>query len=162
LGVFSQGRGHRLDSWGFHGKEVMLDDGSPDGANVGVATQDRYKVSPAVPAIFNFSNEPVQPKPDSRGGVLHSLGVFENAEAFVGIPHGFLLWDLAVMGILSGWCGSISSVQRLGSAIHDRQFIGKAFFLSDRDCTLFVLFFRLIYYTCGHKYLRILIKCAFM
>jgi hypothetical protein len=88
LGVFSQGRGHRLDSWGFHGKEVMLDDGSPDGANVGVATQDRYKVSPAVPAIFNFSNEPVQPKPDSRGGVLHSLGVFENAEAFVGILHG--------------------------------------------------------------------------
>jgi hypothetical protein len=88
LGIFTQARGHRLDSWGFHGKEVLLDNGSPDGANVGVATQDRYEVGLAVRAVFGLSDEPVQPQPDSRAGVLHSFRVFQHPEALVGILHG--------------------------------------------------------------------------
>ena len=70
---------------------VSLDDGCPDGANVGVATQNRYEVGLTVPSVFDLSNKPIQPKPDSRGGVLHSLRVFQHPEALVGILHGFLL-----------------------------------------------------------------------
>jgi hypothetical protein len=47
----------------------------------------------AVLAVFNLSNKPIQAKSDSRGGVLHSLRVFQNAEALMGILHGFLLWE---------------------------------------------------------------------
>jgi hypothetical protein len=67
---------------------VLLDDGCPDGANVGVATQDGDEVRLAVPAVFNLSNKPIQPKAYSRGGVLHSLRVFQHPEALVGILHG--------------------------------------------------------------------------
>jgi hypothetical protein len=74
-----------------HSKEVLLDDCCPDGANVGVAAQNGYEVGLTVPAVFDLSNKPVQPKPDSRGGVLHSLCVFQNPEALVGILHRFLL-----------------------------------------------------------------------
>ena len=49
LGVFTQAGGDRLDPRSFHGKVVLLDDGCPDGANVGVATQDRYEVGLTVP-----------------------------------------------------------------------------------------------------------------
>jgi hypothetical protein len=40
-----------------------------------------------VPSVFDLSNKPIQPKLDSRGGVLHALRVFQNAEALVGILH---------------------------------------------------------------------------
>jgi hypothetical protein len=103
LGIFTQGRGHRLDPRSFHGKEVLLDDRCPDGANVGVATQNRDEMGLAVPAVFNFSNEPIQPKAYSRGGVLHSLRVFQHSEALVGILHDFLLW-LVRLGC-DGWRG---------------------------------------------------------
>ena len=39
LGVFTQAGGERIDAWSFHGEEVLLDHGCPDGANIGVATQ---------------------------------------------------------------------------------------------------------------------------
>jgi hypothetical protein len=52
----------------------------------------------AVPCVINFPDIPIQPKAYSRGGVLHSLCVFENAEAFVGILHGFLLWGEDLVG----------------------------------------------------------------
>jgi hypothetical protein len=55
-------------------------------------------VSLAIPSVINLSNKPIQPKAYSRGGVLHSLCVFENAEAFVGILHGFLLWGEDLVG----------------------------------------------------------------
>jgi hypothetical protein len=42
----------------------------------------------AVPGVINLSNEPIQPKPDSCGGVFHALRVFQDAEALVGILHG--------------------------------------------------------------------------
>ena len=37
----------------------------------------------------------------------------------------------------------------MAGAVYDRQFVGEALFLSDRDYALFVLFFRLIYYLDG-------------
>jgi hypothetical protein len=76
-----------------HAKEVLLDDRCPDGANVGVAAQNRYEMGFTVPSVFDLSNKPIQPQLDSRGGVLHPLRVFQNPEAFVGILHGFLLWS---------------------------------------------------------------------
>jgi hypothetical protein len=91
LGILTQASGERLDPRSFHGKEVLLDNGCPDGANVGVATQDRDEVGLSVPVVIDLSNKPIQPQPDSRGGVLHSLRVFQNAKALVSILHGFLL-----------------------------------------------------------------------
>jgi hypothetical protein len=88
LGVFTQACSNRLDSRGFHGKEILLDDGCPDGANVGVASQNRYEVGSTVPCVINFSNKPIQAKANSRGGVFHPLRVFQYPEALVGILHG--------------------------------------------------------------------------
>jgi hypothetical protein len=45
-----------------------------------------------VPLVIDLSNKPIQPQPDSRGGVLHPLRVFQDPEALVRILHGFLLW----------------------------------------------------------------------
>jgi hypothetical protein len=105
LGVLTQASGERIASRSFHGKGVLLDDGGPDGANVGVATQDRNEVGLAVACVFDLSNKSIQPKPDSRGGVLHSLRVFQHPEALVGILHGFLLWVVGFgsAGSLRGW-----------------------------------------------------------
>src|ERR1035437_10122410 len=88
LGVFPQACGEVLDSRCFYGKEVLLDDGCPDGANVRVGTQDGNEVGIAIPCVINFPDKPLQPKADSRGGVLHSLRVFQYPEALVGILHG--------------------------------------------------------------------------
>jgi hypothetical protein len=88
LGIITQSSGHRLDPRSFHGKVVLFDNGCPDSPNVGISTQNGNEVGLAVPCVINLSNKPIQPQPNSRGGVLHSLGVFENAEAFVGILHG--------------------------------------------------------------------------
>src|SRR5271157_3169150 len=87
LGVFSQSHGRRLNPRGFHGEEALLDDRCPDGANVGVATQDRDDVGLSGPALFNLSNKPVQAKAYTRGGVLHPLRVFQYPEGLVGILH---------------------------------------------------------------------------
>jgi hypothetical protein len=38
-------------------------------------------------AVFNFSNKPIQAKAYSRGGVFHSLRVFQHSETLVGILH---------------------------------------------------------------------------
>ena len=54
----------RFDAGSFDGKEVLLDDGCPDGANVRVATQDRDEVSLLFPFVFDLTNQPIQPKPD--------------------------------------------------------------------------------------------------
>jgi hypothetical protein len=43
--------------------------------------------------VFDLSNKPIQPHPNPCGGVLHSLRVFQDPEALVGILHGFLLWE---------------------------------------------------------------------
>jgi len=63
----------------------------------------------AVPAFFDFTNKPIQLQPDSRGGVLHSLCVFQHAEALVGILHG-----RCPFGIRMGWqgkdCGRVDGV----------------------------------------------------
>jgi hypothetical protein len=72
--------------------------GRPDGANIGVPTQNRYKVGLACPAVINLSDEPIQPKANSRGGVLHSLRVFQHPEALVGILH-----DDFPVGIRGNW-----------------------------------------------------------
>jgi hypothetical protein len=93
LGILTQASRHRLDPRSLHAKEVLLDDRCPDGANVGVAAQNRYEMGLTVPSVFDLSNKPIQPKLDSRGGVLHPLRVFQNPEALVGILHGFLLWS---------------------------------------------------------------------
>jgi hypothetical protein len=87
LGVFTQAGRYRLDAWSFYGKEVLLDDRCPDSANVGVPTQNRYEVGLADMAVFNFSNKPIQAKAYSRGGVFHSLRVFQHSETLVGILH---------------------------------------------------------------------------
>jgi hypothetical protein len=92
LGILTQASAERIESWSFHSKEVLLDDGCPDGANVGVPTQNRDEVGLTVSAVFNLSDKSIQPKPDSRDGVLHSLRVFQDPEALVGVLHGFLLW----------------------------------------------------------------------
>jgi hypothetical protein len=56
-------------------------------------------------------------------------------------------WDLAVVdGEVRGEMAELLQYSDLPGAVHDRQFVGEAFFLSDRDYALFVLFFRLIYY----------------
>jgi hypothetical protein len=89
LGVFAQARNERLDPRSFYGKEVLLDDGCPDGANFGAATQDGDEAGLAIPAVFDLSYESIQPQPDSRGGVLHSPRVFQHPEALVSILHGF-------------------------------------------------------------------------
>src|ERR1039458_627253 len=39
-------------------------------------------------AVFRLTDKSVKPHPDSRGGVLHSLRVFQYPEALVGILHG--------------------------------------------------------------------------
>jgi hypothetical protein len=88
LGVFTKASGEGIEFRCFHGKEVLLDDGVPNGADVRFATQDRDEVGLAVPLGFDFANEPIQPKSDPRGSVLHSLRVFQDAEALMGIVHG--------------------------------------------------------------------------
>jgi hypothetical protein len=40
LRAFTQGDHDRISSWSFYGKVVLLDDGCPDGANVGIPTQN--------------------------------------------------------------------------------------------------------------------------
>jgi hypothetical protein len=90
LGILTQAGGERIESWSFHRKEVLLDDGCPNGANVGIPAQDRDEVGVAVPRVINLSNKPIQPKADSRGGVFHALRVFQYAEALVRILHGLL------------------------------------------------------------------------
>jgi hypothetical protein len=44
LGILTQGHGHRLNPRDFHGEEVLLNNGRPDGADVGVPTQNRNEV----------------------------------------------------------------------------------------------------------------------
>jgi hypothetical protein len=90
LGVFAQTGGKRLNPRGLDSENVLLNHGCPDGANVGVAAQNRYEMGLTIPSVFNFSNKPIQPQSNSRGGVLHSLRVFQHPEALVGILHGFL------------------------------------------------------------------------
>jgi hypothetical protein len=90
LGVFAQTGGKRLNPRGLDSENVLLNHGCPDGANVGVAAQNRYEMGLTVPSVFDLSDKPIQPKLDSRGRVLHALRVFQNAEALVGILHGFL------------------------------------------------------------------------
>jgi hypothetical protein len=65
----------------------------------------------AAPTVFDLSNKPIQSKPDSRGGVLHSLRVFQNPEALVGIRGIWLnekpKWgdsDRATSGLQPGRC----------------------------------------------------------
>src|ERR1039458_7413508 len=98
LSIFSHGRCYRIDPWSQHSEQTLLHNGSPNGANVGVGTHNGNEVGLAVPSVFNFSNKPIQSKAYSCGGVLHSLGVFENAEAFVGILHDFLSWGTHLVG----------------------------------------------------------------
>jgi len=93
LGAFAKGYGHRLDVRGFHGEVALLGYGCPDGANIGIAGQNRYEVGFTIPSVINLSDEPVQPQSNSRSGVLHSLRVFQHPEALVGILHTFLVWD---------------------------------------------------------------------
>ena len=87
LRVFTQAGGELIDPGSFYRQLILLDDGCPDGANVGVPTQGRDKVSLPVSRVIDFCNKSVQPHPDLRGGVFHSLRVFQDAEAFVGILH---------------------------------------------------------------------------
>ena len=49
-----------------------------------------------------------------------------------------------------GTCGGVAAMgllqnRDLAGAVHDRQFVGEAFFLSDRHYALFVLFFCFVY-----------------
>jgi hypothetical protein len=102
LRAFTQGDHERFRSRSLYGKVVLLDDGCPYGANIGIPTQDRDQVALTGPPVVHLPNEPIHSKPDSRSGVLHSLRVFQNAEAFMGILHdGFFLldwWDLTAAG----------------------------------------------------------------
>jgi len=59
LGVFAQASGERLDSRSFHGEVILLDNGRPGGADVGVPAQNGYEMGLTVPAVFNFSNKPI-------------------------------------------------------------------------------------------------------
>jgi hypothetical protein len=70
---------------------VLLDNGCPDGPNVGIPTQDRNEVSFTVLVVFDLANEPIQAKPNSCVGVLHPLRVFQHPKALMRILHGFSL-----------------------------------------------------------------------
>jgi hypothetical protein len=87
LRAFTQAGSEWLDPRTFYGEVVLLDYGCPDGANIGVSTQNGDEVSLAIAVAFDLANEPIQVKPDARCGVLHPLRVFQNAEALVGILH---------------------------------------------------------------------------
>ena len=50
LRLFTQAGGELIDPGSFYRELILLDDGCPDGANVGVPTQDRDKVSLPVSA----------------------------------------------------------------------------------------------------------------
>jgi hypothetical protein len=76
-------------------------------------------MSLAIPAVSDISNKPIQPKPYSRSGVLHSLRVFQHSEALVGILHGILLWGVdldGVGGVSVGRNGSVSAYQSASGA----------------------------------------------
>ena len=88
LRVFTQAGGELIDPGSFYRELILLDDGCPDGANIGIPTQDRDKVSLLVSRVIDFRNKSIQPHPDFRGGVLYSLCVLQDAEALVGILHG--------------------------------------------------------------------------
>jgi hypothetical protein len=66
LGFFTQAGRHRLNARGLDGENVLLNHGCPDGANVGVATQDRDQVGFTVLVVFDLSNKPIQPQSNSR------------------------------------------------------------------------------------------------
>jgi hypothetical protein len=87
LCVFTQAGIEWIDSRSFNGEVILLDDGCPNGANVGVSTHDREEVSLTGSLAFSLANKPVQSKPDSRAGVFHPFRVFQHPEAFVGILH---------------------------------------------------------------------------
>jgi hypothetical protein len=99
LRAFTQGHHEWFSSRSLYSEVALLDDSCPDRANIGIATQDRDEVALTGPLGAHLPNEPIHPKPDSRGGVFHALREFQHSEALMGILHdGFLLldwWDLA-------------------------------------------------------------------
>src|ERR1017187_1119837 len=99
LGIFTQTSGHWLDPRSFHGKEVLLHHGCPDGAHVGVGSQNRYEMGLTISCVFDLPNKSIKPKADSCGGVLHSLCVFQHSKAFMGILHCFLSWGVDLDGV---------------------------------------------------------------